>query len=160
MPKYQSTNKIKKIKKQNILDYQLEYNKKKEELEKYKSQLIQERIKQNKLQKEMNSKIKKEEEFKQIEENNNTIKNNTQELILKIQRSEQIREEQSKIIDGLLKQYNSMIKELRNNPNVEIINKYRELESEAENLKNEGNAKNPRKKGKKNQIKNIKYKIK
>ena len=155
MPKYQSTNKIKKIKKQNILDYQLEYNKKKEELEKYKSQLIQERIKQNKLQKEMNSKIKKEEEFKQIEENNNTIKNNTQELILKIQRSEQIREEQSKIIDGLLKQYNSMIKELRNNPNVEIINKYRELESEAENLKNEGNVKNPRKKGKK--ISNKKY---
>ena len=152
LPKYQSTNKIKK---RNILDYQLEYNKKKEELEKYKSQLIQERIKQNKLQKEMNSKIKKEEEFKQIEENNKNIKNNTEELILKIQRSEKIREEQSKIIDGLLKQYNSMIKELRNNPNVEIINKYRELEYEAENLKKEGNAKNSKKKGKKRSNKNF-----
>ena len=101
----------------------------------------------------MNSKIKKEEEFKQIEENNNIIKNNTEELILKIQRSEKLREEQSKIIDGLLKEYNTMIKELRNNPNVEIINKYRELESEAENLKNKDNVKNQRKKGKKKSIK-------
>ena len=143
MPKSKSNIKIKKInkKQQHILDYQLEYNKKKYELDKYKNQLIQERIKQNQLQKEMNSKIKKEEEFKKIEENNNIINNNSEELILKIQRSEKIREEQSKIIDELLKQYNEMIKALRNNPGVEILNKYRELESESENLKNEGNIK-------------------
>ena len=41
-----------------------------------------------------------------------------------------------------------MIKALRNNPGVEILNKYRELESEAENLKNEGNMKIKRKKRK------------
>jgi len=151
MPKSKSNIKIKKInkKQQHILDYQLEYNKKKYELDKYKNQLIQERIKQNQLQKEMNSKIKKEEEFKKIEENNNIINNNSEELILKIQRSEKIREEQSKIIDELLKQYNEMIKALRNNPGVEILNKYRELESEAESLKHEGNMKIKRKKKKK-----------
>ena len=131
-----SNNKVKKIRKINIFDYQLEYNKKKEELEMYKKQLIQERIKQNKLKKEINSKSKKEEEFKKLEENNNTIKNNSDELIIKIQRSEKLREDQAKLIDGLLKEYNNMINALRNNPDVEIINKYRELESEAENLKN------------------------
>ena len=144
-----SNNKVKKIRKINIFDYQLEYNKKKEELEMYKKQLIQERIKQNKLKKEINSKSKKEEEFKKLEENNNTIKNNSDELILKIQRSEKLREEQAKLIDGLLKEYNNMINALRNNPDVEIINKYRELESEAENLKNEGNIQKDKKKKKK-----------
>ena len=152
MPKLKSksNNKNKKIKKKTrVFDYQEEYNKKKEELEKYKNELIQERIKQNKLQKEMNSKMKKEEEYKKIEDFNNTIKNNSDELILKIQRSEKIREEQSKIIEGLLKEYNSMIKALRNNPGVEIINKYNELETEAEQLKNEGSIKNENKKRKK-----------
>ena len=144
-----SNNKVKKIRKINIFDYQLEYNKKKEELEMYKKQLIQERIKQNKLKKEINSKSKKEEEFKKLEENNNTIKNNSDELIIKIQRSEKLREEQAKLIDGLLKEYNNMINALRNNPDVEIINKYRELESEAENLKNEGNIQKDKKKKKK-----------
>jgi hypothetical protein len=135
-----SINKIKGKKKlNNILDYQLEYNRKRDELEKYKKLLIQERIKQNKLQKEMNSKSKKEEEFRKLEENSLNIKNNSDELILKIQRSEKLREEQAKIIDGLLKEYNSMIKALRNNPDVEIVNKYGELESEAEKLKKEGN---------------------
>ena len=118
-PKSKSINRKKRIKKKNnILDYQIEYNKKKDELEKYKNQLIQERIKQNKLQKEMNSKTKKEEEFKKLEENTNLIKNNSEELISKIQRSEKIREEQSKLIDELLKEYNSMINTLRNNPGV------------------------------------------
>ena len=152
MPKLKSksNNKNKKIKKKSrVFDYQEEYNKKKEELEKYKNELIQERIKQNKLQKEMNSKMKKEEEYKKIEDFNNTIKNNSDELIVKIQRSEKIREEQSKIIEGLLKEYNSMIKALRNNPGVEIINKYNELETEAEQLKNEGSIKNENKKRKK-----------
>ena len=134
-----SINKIKGKKLNNILDYQLEYNSKKDELEKYKKLLIQERIKQNKLQKEMSSKSKKEEEFRKLEENSLNIKNNSDELILKIQRSEKLREEQAKIIDGLLKEYNSMIKALRSNPDVEIVNKYGELESEAEKLKNEGN---------------------
>ena len=97
----------------------------------------------------MNSKIRKEEEYKKIEDYNNTIKNNSDELISRIQRSEKIREEQSKIIEGLLKEYNSMIKALRNNPGVEIINKYNELELEAEKLKKEGEVKIERKKGKK-----------
>jgi hypothetical protein len=148
--KSKSNNKIKTLKKKSrVFDYQLEYKKKKEELEKYKNELIQERIKQNKLQKEMNSKIKKEEEYKKIEDFNNTIKKNSDDLILKIQRSEKIREEQSKIIEGLLKEYNSMIKSLRNNPGVEIINKYNELEIEAEQLKYEGEIKNQNKKKKK-----------
>ena len=148
--KSKSNNKLKKLKNRpRVFDYQIEYNKKKAELEKYKNELIQERIKQNKLQKEMNSKIRKEEEYKKIEDYNNTIKNNSDELISRIQRSEKIREEQSKIIEGLLKEYNSMIKALRNNPGVEIINKYNELELEAEKLKKEGEVKIERKKGKK-----------
>ena len=146
-----SINKSKTIKKKSqIFDYQLEYNKKKEELEKYKAQLVQERIKQNKLQREMNSKVRKEEEFKKIEKENNDLKNNSDELILKIQRSEKIREEQSILIDRLLKEYNSLISALRNNPGVEIINKYKELESEAESLRNEEDKKEEKKKRKLN----------
>ena len=146
-----SINKSKTIKKKSqIFDYQLEYNKKKEELEKYKAQLVQERIKQNKLQREMNSKVRKEEEFKKIEKENNNLQNNSDELILKIQRSEKIREEQSILIDRLLKEYNSLISALRNNPGVEIINKYKELESEAESLRNEEDKKEEKKKRKLN----------
>ena len=147
--KQKSNNKIKKVNKKIIFDYHLEQNQKKEEVEKYQKQLIQERIKQNKFQKEMNSKRRKEEEFNKIEENNIAIKNNTEELLSKLKRSEKIREEQSKIIEGLLKEYNSKIKELRNNPDVEIINKFREIESEVEILKEEGGKKIAKKKKKK-----------
>ena len=147
-PNFNNKSKIIKKKKSKIFDYQLEYNTKKEELEKYKTQLIQERIKLNKLEKEMNIKMRKEEEYQKLEKENNDIKNNSDELILKIQRSEKIREEQSKIIEGLLKEYNSMINALRNNPGVEIINKYKELETEAENLKNEENIEKEKKKKK------------
>ena len=97
----------------------------------------------------MNSKSRKEEELKKIEENNNVIKNNAEELLLKLKRSEKIREEQSKIIKGLLKEYNLLIKELRNHSDVEIINKYKELESEAENLEEGGEMKIEKKKKKK-----------
>ena len=98
----------------------------------------------------MNSKVRKEEEFKKIEKENNDLQNNSDELILKIQRSEKIREEQSILIDRLLKEYNSLISALRNNPGVEIINKYKELESEAEILRNEEDKKEEKKKGKLN----------
>ena len=140
-------NKIKK--KTHILDYQSEYNKKKDELERYKKQLIQERIKQNKLQKELSTKYKKEDEFKKIEERNSAIESKSEELIMKIKRSESIREEQSKVIDELLNEYNSMIKALKNNPGVEILNKFSELELEAQKLKNEGVQKIERRKVKK-----------
>ena len=143
-PKSSSIYKKKKLKKK-VHDYQVEYNKKKDELEEYKKQLVQERIRQNKLLKEMNAKSKKEEELKQIEENTHLLKKNSEELISKIQRSEKIREEQKKLIDELLKEYNALINELRNNPNVEIINKYSELESEAGYLKTEDNIKKVRK---------------
>ena len=129
---------MKPRKKMNEFYYQIEYNKKREELEKYKNDLIQERIKQNKLQKEMNIKIKKEKEFNKLEENDNLIEKNSEDLILKIQQRERIREEQTKIIERLLSEYNFMINKLRRNPNIEIVNKYEELKLEADNLKNEG----------------------
>lgn len=141
--------KNKSKRKTNILDYQSEYNKKRDELEKYKKQLIQERIKQNKLQRELSSKYKKEEEFKKIEERNSAIESKSEELIMKLKRSESIREDQSKVIDELLNEYNSMIKALKNNPGVEILNKYSELELEAEKLKNEGEPKIEKRKAKK-----------
>ena len=119
-------------------NFQIKYNKKKEELEKLKNELIQERIRQNKLQKEMNSKIKKEKEFNKLEEKDNMIEKNSEDLFLKIQQSEKIREEQTKIIERLLSEYNFMINQLRRNPNIEIINKYEELKLEADNLKKEG----------------------
>ena len=112
----------------------MEYNKKKYELDKYKNQLIQERIKQNKLQKEMNSTIKKEEEFKKIEENNNIINNNSEELILKMQRSEKIREEQSKIIDELLLKANL---DCETNEN-DIKNYKKQLKEEKKKQKEKG----------------------
>ena len=128
----------KKPKKIGSFNYQIEFNKKRNELEKFKNELIQERIRQNKLQKEMNSKMKKEKEFNIIEEKDNMIQKNSEDLILKIQQSERIREEQTKIIERLLSEYNFMINKLRTNPNIEIINKYDELKLEADKLKNEG----------------------
>ena len=130
---------IKKRKKMKELDYQVEYNKKREELESYKNVLIKERIKQNKLQKEMNIKMKKEKEFNKLEEKDNLMEKNSEDLILKIQQSERIREEQTKIIERLLSEYNFMINKIRRNPNIEILNKYDELKMEADSLKNEGN---------------------
>ena len=148
--KSKSLDKTMKIKKKiNSLDYQNEYNKKREELEKFKNELIQERIRQNKLQKEMNSKMKKEKEFNKIEEKDNMIEKNSEDLILKIQQSERIREEQTKVIERLLSEYNFMINKIRKNPNIEILNKYDELKLEADNLKKEGISINKKKKLKK-----------
>ena len=148
--KSKSLDKTMKIKKKiNTLDYQNEYNKKREELEKFKNELIQERIRQNKLQKEMNSKMKKEKEFNKIEEKDNMIEKNSEDLILKIQQSERIREEQTKVIERLLSEYNFMINKIRKNPNIEILNKYDELKLEADNLKKEGISINKKKKLKK-----------
>ena len=148
--KSKSLDKTLKIKKKiNTLDYQNEYNKKREELEKFKNELIQERIRQNKLQKEMNSKMKKEKEFNKIEEKDNMIEKNSEDLILKIQQSERIREEQTKVIERLLSEYNFMINKIRKNPNIEILNKYDELKLEADNLKKEGISINKKKKLKK-----------
>ena len=137
--KSKSLNKtLKHYNKKNLAYYQIEYNKKREELENSKNELIKERIKQNKLQNDMRIRLKKEKEFNKIEENDNIIQKNSEDLILRIQQSERIREEQTKIIERLLSEYNFMINKLRRNPNIEIVNKYEELKLEADNLKNEG----------------------
>ena len=101
----------------------------------------------------MNSKIKKEKEFIKLEEKDNLIEKNSEDLFLKIQQSERIREEQTKIIERLLTEYNFMINQLRKNPNIEIVNKYDELKLEADNLKNEGMIMAKKKKIKKKLIK-------
>ena len=98
----------------------------------------------------MNSKMKKEKEFNKIEEKDNMIEKNSEDLILKIQQSERIREEQTKVIERLLSEYNFMINKLRKNPNIEILNKYDELKLEADNLKKEGISISKKKKLKKN----------
>ena len=137
--KSKSLNKtLKHYNKKNLAYYQIEYNRKREELENSKNELIKERIKQNKLQNDMRIRLKKEKEFNKIEENDNIIQKNSEDLILRIQQSERIREEQTKIIERLLSEYNFMINKLRRNPNIEIVNKYEELKLEADNLKNEG----------------------
>ena len=137
--KSKSLNKtLKHYNKKNLAYYQIEYNRKREELENSKNELIKERIKQNKLQNDMRIRLKKEKEFNKIEENDNMIQKNSEDLILRIQQSERIREEQTKIIERLLSEYNFMINKLRRNPNIEIVNKYEELKLEADNLKNEG----------------------
>ena len=151
--KSKSINNTMKRKVRKGFDIQIKYNKKREELEKLKNELIQERIRQNKLKKEMNSKIKKEKEFIKLEEKDNLIEKNSEDLFLKIQQSERIREEQTKIIERLLSEYNFMINQLRKNPNIEIVNKYDELKLEADNLKNEGMIMAKKKKIKKKLIK-------
>ena len=151
--KSKSLNKIlKHYNKKNLAYYQIEYNKKREELENSKNELIKERIKQNKLQNDMRIRLKKEKEFNKIEENDNIIQKNSEDLILRIQQSERIREEQTKIIERLLSEYNFMINKLRRNPNIEIVNKYEELKLEADNLKNEGLTITKKKKSNKKKI--------
>ena len=151
--KSKSLNKtLKPYNKKNLAYYQIEYNKKREELENSKNELIKERIKQNKLQNDMRIRLKKEKEFNKIEENDNIIQNNSEDLILRIQQSERIREEQTKIIERLLSEYNFMINKLRRNPNIEIVNKYEELKLEADNLKNEGLTITKKKKSNKKKI--------
>ena len=151
--KSKSLNKtLKPYNKKNLAYYQIEYNKKREELENSKNELIKERIKQNKLQNDMRIRLKKEKEFNKIEENDNMIQKNSEDLILRIQQSERIREEQTKIIERLLSEYNFMINKLRKNPNIEIVNKYEELKLEADNLKNEGLTITKKKKSNKKKI--------
>jgi hypothetical protein len=151
--KSKSLNKtLKPYNKKNLAYYQIEYNKKREELENSKNELIKERIKQNKLQNDMRIRLKKEKEFNKIEENDNIIQKNSEDLILRIQQSERIREEQTKIIERLLSEYNFMINKLRRNPNIEIVNKYEELKLEADNLKNEGLTITKKKKSNKKKI--------
>ena len=151
--KSKSLNKtLKHYNKKNLAYYQIEYNKKREELENSKNELIKERIKQNKLQNDMRIRLKKEKEFNKIEENDNIIQKNSEDLILRIQQSERIREEQTKIIERLLSEYNFMINKLRRNPNIEIVNKYEELKLEADNLKNEGLTITKKKKSNKKKI--------
>lgn len=151
--KSKSLNKtLKHYNKKNLAYYQIEYNKKREELENSKNELIKERIKQNKLQNDMRIRLKKEKEFNKIEENDNMIQKNSEDLILRIQQSERIREEQTKIIERLLSEYNFMINKLRRNPNIEIVNKYEELKLEADNLKNEGLTITKKKKSNKKKI--------
>ena len=151
--KSKSLNKtLKPYNKKNLAYYQIEYNKKREELENSKNELIKERIKQNKLQNDMRIRLKKEKEFNKIEENDNMIQKNSEDLILRIQQSERIREEQTKIIERLLSEYNFMINKLRRNPNIEIVNKYEELKLEADNLKNEGLTITKKKKSNKKKI--------
>ena len=151
--KSKSLNKtLKPYNKKNLAYYQIEYNKKREELENSKNELIKERIKQNKLQNNMRIRLKKEKEFNKIEENDNMIQKNSEDLILRIQQSERIREEQTKIIERLLSEYNFMINKLRRNPNIEIVNKYEELKLEADNLKNEGLTITKKKKSNKKKI--------
>ena len=151
--KSKSLNKtLKPYNKKNLAYYQIEYNRKREELENSKNELIKERIKQNKLQNDMRIRLKKEKEFNKIEENDNMIQKNSEDLILRIQQSERIREEQTKIIERLLSEYNFMINKLRRNPNIEIVNKYEELKLEADNLKNEGLTITKKKKSNKKKI--------
>ena len=100
----------------------------------------------------MRIRLKKEKEFNKIEENDNMIQKNSEDLILRIQQSERIREEQTKIIERLLSEYNFMINKLRRNPNIEIVNKYEELKLEADNLKNEGLTITKKKKSNKKKI--------
>ena len=151
--KSKSLNKtLKPYNKKNLAYYQIEYNRKREELENSKNELIKERIKQNKLQNDMRIRLKKEKEFNKIEENDNIIQKNSEDLILRIQQSERIREEQTKIIERLLSEYNFMINKLRRNPNIEIVNKYEELKLEADNLKNEGLTITKKKKSNKKKI--------
>lgn len=151
--KSKSLNKtLKHYNKKNLAYYQIEYNRKREELENIKNELIKERIKQNKLQNDMRIRLKKEKEFNKIEENDNMIQKNSEDLILRIQQSERIREEQTKIIERLLSEYNFMINKLRRNPNIEIVNKYEELKLEADNLKNEGLTITKKKKSNKKKI--------
>ena len=151
--KSKSLNKtLKHYNKKNLAYYQIEYNRKREELENSKNELIKERIKQNKLQNDMRIRLKKEKEFNKIEENDNIIQKNSEDLILRIQQSERIREEQTKIIERLLSEYNFMINKLRRNPNIEIVNKYEELKLEADNLKNEGLTITKKKKSNKKKI--------
>ena len=151
--KSKSLNKtLKHYNKKNLAYYQIEYNRKREELENSKNELIKERIKQNKLQNDMRIRLKKEKEFNKIEENDNMIQKNSEDLILRIQQSERIREEQTKIIERLLSEYNFMINKLRRNPNIEIVNKYEELKLEADNLKNEGLTITKKKKSNKKKI--------
>ena len=65
------------------------------------------------------------------------IQKNSEDLILRIQQSERIREEQTKIIERLLSEYNFMINKLRRNPNIETEEKQEEKKEDITNNKKE-----------------------
>ena len=135
--KTKSSIKVKHIVKNDDIDYQEEYEKVRKELEKYKNQLVQERIKENMLKRQVGIKSKKEGELKALDSKKKKLKDKSNEILYKLERSEKLRNEQKCVLNELINEYNMLLNILKSNPDVEITSKLSELENEEKKMNNQ-----------------------
>lgn len=124
-----STTTIKKNENNNI-DYEEEIEKKRLELEKYKTMLVKERIKENNLKKQVDIKKKKEGQLRELDGKIGELKDKKNEILYKIDRSERLRGEQKCVLDGLIAEYNELLRILNTTPDLEISHKINDLVKE------------------------------
>ena len=135
--KTKSSTKTKTIVKNDNIDYQEEYEKIRKELDKYKNQLVQERIKENMLKRQVGIKSKKEGELKALDDKKKKLKDKSNEIMYKLERSEKLRKEQQIVLNELIQEYNMLLNILKSSPDVEISNRLCELENEEKKLSNQ-----------------------
>ena len=135
--KTKSSTKTKSIVKNDNIDYQEEYEKIRKELDKYKNQLVQERIKENMLKRQVGIKSKKEGELKALDDKKKKLKDKSNEIMYKLERSEKLRKEQQIVLNELIQEYNMLLNILKSSPDVEISNRLCELENEEKKLSNQ-----------------------
>ena len=132
-----SSTRIKSRTKNDNIDYEEEYQKIRKELEKYKNQLVQERIKENMLKRQVGIKSKKEGELKNLDSKKKKLKDKSNEIMYKLERSEKLRKEQKIVLDELIEEYNMLLNVLKSSPDVEITSKLCELENEEKKMNNQ-----------------------
>ena len=138
---------IKQIKR---INYQKKYETIKNNIDKIKGDIVQERMKGTLLSKEFNKVSKKEKMYDDVFKENNYILKENEILEKKILESEEIRKQQNLVINSLKREFNELIRicnqeDFKNNFN---------LQNEIDNIKNMNNKKKNKSKKKNNKSNN------
>ena len=138
---------IKQIKR---INYQKKYETIKNNIDKIKGDIVQERMKGTLLSKEFNKVSKKEKMYDDVFKENNYILKENEILEKKILESEEIRKQQNLVINSLKREFNELIRicnqeDFKNNFN---------LQNEIDNIKNTNNKKKNKSKKKNNKSNN------
>ena len=139
---------IKQIKR---INYQKKYETIKNNIDKIKGDIVQERMKGTLLSKEFNKVSKKEKMYDDVFKENNYILKENEVIEKKILESEEIRRQQNLIINSLKREFN----ELKRICNQEGFNNIFHLQSENDNIKNNNHNKKikSKKRGNRNNLK-------
>ena len=138
---------IKQIKR---INYQKKYETIKNNIDKIKGDIVQERMKGTLLSKEFNKVSKKEKMYDDVFKENNYILKENEILEKKILESEEIRKQQNLVINSLKREFNELIRIC----NQEGFKNNFNLQNEIDNIKNTNNKKKNKSKKKNNKSNN------